>query len=127
MEEMVKLAAVSLAMVIMFQLVKDGSGSIAFAFYAICAFVVLAFVIRTGGVLFTEVKRLTLLGGISSGLLTPMLKVLGITLCSRITAELCRDGGNRALATQVELFAVLASVICMLPLFEEVLNLIGSL
>ena len=65
--------------------------------------------------------------GLNRELFTPLLKVLAITQITRISAELCRDAGERGLAAKLELCGGTTSLLCILPLAQEALKLIGAL
>ena len=65
--------------------------------------------------------------GLNRELFAPLLKVLAITQITRISAELCRDAGERGLAAKLELCGGTTSVLCILPLAQEALKLIGAL
>ncbi len=47
--------------------------------------------------------------------LLPLGKVMGVAICTRLTAELCRDNGNRALAAQVSCVAPSAGFCALCP------------
>lgn len=64
--------------------------------------------------------------GLESDLFTPLLKVLAITQVTHIGAELCRDAGERALAAKLELCGAAASLLCVLPLAQQALALVGA-
>ena len=65
--------------------------------------------------------------GLETGVLLPLIKVLAITQITRITAELCRDAGERGLAAKLELCGAASSLVCILPLMEQALKLVGTL
>ena len=65
--------------------------------------------------------------GLSQGELLPLGKVMGVAICTRLTSELCRDNGNRALAAQVELCGAVCGLLCALPLVEQALGLLGAI
>ena len=65
--------------------------------------------------------------GLDAALFSPLLRVLGISVCTRLCAELCRDAGQGVVAAKVELCGAAASVLCALPLARRVLELIGAL
>ena len=65
--------------------------------------------------------------GLDGQLLLPVCKVMGIAVCCRITAEACRDNGQKALAAQVELGGAVCGLLCALPLLQRALELIGAL
>lgn len=71
-------------------------------------------------------RRLALGAGLDGALLTPLYKGVGIALCARLTAELCRDQGQRALAAKVELCGAVCGLICALPLLQRALSLAGA-
>lgn len=56
-----------------------------------------------------------------------MFKVLGIALITQITADICRDCGETALAGQTEVAAKVIIVALILPLFETVVKIITGL
>ncbi|MFR0941350.1 MAG: SpoIIIAC/SpoIIIAD family protein [Butyricicoccus sp.] len=59
-----------------------------------------------------------------SALYLPVCKAVGVAVVVRITAALCRDAGQSALAAKMEIAgAVLTFSVC-LPLFEQVLDLL---
>ena len=54
----------------------------------------------------------------------PLLKVVGISICTKLTAEICRDAGEKALGVKVELAGTTTALLCALPLAQQVLKLI---
>lgn len=72
-------------------------------------------------------KEITDNAGELSSYLKLMLKVLGIALITQITADICRDCGETALAGQTEVAAKIIIVAMILPLFEAVLKIISGL
>lgn len=65
--------------------------------------------------------------GLESDLFAPLVKVLAITQVTHIAAELCRDAGEKAMAAKLELCGAAASLLCVLPLAQQALALIGAL
>ena len=72
-------------------------------------------------------KEITDNAGELSSYLKLMLKVLGIALITQITADICRDCGETALAGQTEVAAKIIIVAMILPLFEAVVKIISGL
>lgn len=66
-----------------------------------------------------------LFGG--KGLLVPLLRCLGIALTVRLTAEICRDAGERALAVKAEIAGAICGLVTVLPLLQQVLELVSGL
>lgn len=127
MEEMIKLSALCVALCLLSTLIGQGSKTMSLVVLAACGMVLLGFGIEKAAEMAEKIKGLFSSSGIDISLAAPVMKVLGIALCGKLTAELCRDMGSRWAASNIEIFAVIASVICMLPLLEEVLRLVGSI
>lgn len=73
-----------------------------------------------------QFQQLLQQSGLDSGLFSPLLKVLAVTQVTRISAELCRDAGERALAAKLELCGGTASLLCLLPLAKQALTMLGA-
>ena len=73
------------------------------------------------------IQRLASLGGVQEEVLRPLLKTLGITLLCRISASVCRDAGQSAMAAAVELGGALSAVLVSAPLLRMVWELLSSL
>lgn len=65
--------------------------------------------------------------GLSAAVLGPVLKTVGTALLTRVTAELCRDAGERGVASAVEMAGGACALVICLPLFEAVVQLILDL
>lgn len=72
-------------------------------------------------------KRLAQLASLDSALLTPVLKTVAISVTTRITAEMCRSGGEGGVASFVEFAGVVLSLVIALPLVEGVLAMLGEM
>ena len=59
--------------------------------------------------------------------LMPLLRCLAIGVMVRITAEICRDEGERAMAAGTEIAGTVCGLITILPLIRQVLDLIAGL
>ncbi len=64
---------------------------------------------------------------LNEALLSPLLKVLAVSVTARLSADLCKDAGSAALASAVELIGAAAGVLVSLPLLRAVLEMIRSL
>lgn len=65
--------------------------------------------------------------GLSSDLLLPLYKTVGISLVVRVGGSLCRDAGESALAAVVETAGAVCALLVSLPLLRAVLNLLLEL
>lgn len=64
--------------------------------------------------------------GLEKDMFLPLIKALTITELTTVSAELCRDNGEKSIAAVLELCGAAAALWCVLPLAEEALRLIGS-
>ena len=84
-------------------------------------------IVASIGEITDTLKEITDNAGELSSYLKLMLKVLGIALITQITADICRDCGETALAGQTEVAAKIIIVAMILPLFEAVVKIISGL
>lgn len=76
----------------------------------------------------SEVLELTELGsGFSSAYVAPVLKCVGIGITARMGSELCRDSGQAAVASSVEICGAICALYVSLPLIKTLLRMIGEL
>lgn len=61
------------------------------------------------------------------GYFSLMLKALGISLCCRMSADICRDCGESLLASRVELAGKVSIVLISLPVVTNLLNIAKDL
>ncbi len=64
--------------------------------------------------------------GVSGQSIKIMLKVFGILSIGAVTADICRDNGENALASVVEIGVKLLAVSCALPVLQAVITLATS-
>ncbi len=72
-------------------------------------------------------KELTDRSGLSSLAVRTILKSVGISLVTEFASDTCRDACESSLASRVELFGRVASIVVAIPLFKEFIKLIISL
>ncbi len=63
----------------------------------------------------------------SSSYIKLMIKALGICVISQILADMCRDSGESALATEVEMSAKVLIITIILPLFTAMINIVTGI
>lgn len=72
-------------------------------------------------------KRIYEKTGLAPELLSPLMKSAGIGIVTQISASICLDAGESAMARLAELGGVLLCLYVSLPLLSAVLDLIGRL
>ena len=79
------------------------------------------------GELLAFLDSLTAQAGVSAALFRPLYKIVGIALVIKVGGGLCRDAGESALASVLELAGTVCALLTALPLLQAVLELIGEL
>ena len=79
------------------------------------------------GELLAFLDSLTAQAGVSPALFRPLYKIMGIALVVKVGGGLCRDTGESALASVLELAGTVCALLAALPLLRAVLELIGEL
>jgi stage III sporulation protein AD len=64
---------------------------------------------------------------ISPAVLTVVIKTVGISIVTKLSADVCRDAGQSSVASGIELAGAFAALYISLPLFKTVMSMIESL
>lgn len=73
------------------------------------------------------VDELVEVGGLTPGIITPVVKVTGIAIVTRLASDFCKDAKEGALAVTVETAGAIIALLAVLPLMSAVLELLGEL
>lgn len=65
--------------------------------------------------------------GLSSAIISPMLKTMGIGIVTRLTSDICKDAGQSAIASAVEMVGAASAIYIALPLIQTVFQMIEGL
>jgi stage III sporulation protein AD len=88
-------------------------------------------ILGLGMELFSSVRELVDLAmetsGLSSAILAPVLKCVGIGVITKLATELCRDAGAGAVSSSVELAGAACALYVAMPLMKTLLRMIGEL
>lgn len=71
--------------------------------------------------------ELTGLAGVSEVLLEPVLKIVLLSVLTRLTGEICRAAGEGGIAAFVETAGTVLGLVIALPLVRAVVELMGSI
>ena len=93
---------------------------------AVCAEVMTFFVLLFEDAI-AEIRDIFEMAGIAESYISIILKTLAICCITHITAELCRDSGEGAIASAAELWGRGAVLVLGLPVFKAFLQLIDKL
>jgi Stage III sporulation protein AC/AD protein family. len=76
---------------------------------------------------FSEINRLMSGTRINTAYISILIKSLGICFVVQLASDACRDAGESAIASKVELAGKFAVLLVALPLFDQVAALVLSL
>lgn len=65
--------------------------------------------------------------GLDDALFTPLLKIIAISLISRLGSDVCQDSGQKALSSVVELSGIFCALVTAAPLLQAVLAILLEL
>ncbi|HPS75322.1 MAG TPA: stage III sporulation AC/AD family protein [Oscillospiraceae bacterium] len=71
-----------------------------------------------------EAERLS---GLSGAIFSPVLKCVGIGVVAKLGGDLCRDAGQSAVASAVELTGTVGAVVAALPLLSTLMTMVGEM
>jgi len=57
----------------------------------------------------------------------PLIKIIAVSIISKLTADVCRDSGNAALASCMDLAGCVIAITLSLPLLTGVIELVSSI
>ena len=67
------------------------------------------------------------LSGLPSALFYPVVKCLGIGMCAKLIADVCKDSGQAAIGSSVESLGAVCAIYGALPLMESFVDMLGAL
>lgn len=75
----------------------------------------------------SSLRQMLTAGGMAENAFAVVLKGVGVCLLTQLTADVCRDAGQGALAGKAEFTGRVLLLLIAVPLYEEILTLILSL
>ena len=122
-----KVTAICLIGAALTGLLKKSNPELALLLAGAACILVLSAVLSRIGEVFHLLEDILQSSALPGELFTPLLKTLAIGWISHTGADLCRDAGQTALGTVVEMVGTFSAVIAALPLFEEIWELLQVL
>lgn len=93
----------------------------------ITAMMILVYAVSKVQPAFNEINHLMSNAKVNTQYISILIKSLGICFIAQLASDVCRDAGETAIASNVELAGKLAVLIVALPLFGEVADLVLKL
>lgn len=77
--------------------------------------------------IFEVLERARAMSGLNAAAVSPVVKCTGIALLTRITSDMCRDGGQAAMASSVEFVGAVGALYAALPLISTMMDMLEEL
>ena len=125
--EVLKIAALALCAVILIVLVKNYKPELGMLTAMACSLLILYFLIDSLKYAFAYIANLY--NGLETGknYFPVIIKVLAIAYITEFTAQLCKDAGETAIASKVELGGKIIFFCVAIPVFTSILNLVEQM
>lgn len=127
MEEMLKIAAVAIISAICAVVLKKQVQELGLVLALTAGALILSFALSAMEGVRQLMDTLASLAGLSSSVLLPVVKTVGIAIVTRVAAEVCRDAKEGGIAAFVETAGAACALFVALPLLEAVLELMTEL
>ncbi len=127
MAVLVKIAAVAVAGAILSLVIRKNSPEMSLLLTISLALIAISLAFDLISDVTDFLKSLADTAEISPAVLSIVLKTVGISIVTKLAADVCRDAGQSSVASGVELTGAFTALYISLPLFKTVINMIGSL
>ena len=127
METVFQILAICLLVAVLAAMLKKQTPELALLLAIAAVIAVLAVLADALQDITALIERLLSAGGLPSELFLPLLKTAAIALIGKITGDLCRDAGQSAIASLVDIACAFGVIVVSLPLFEAVWEILQTL
>ena len=127
MDMVIKAAAIGIAGAALALLLKKTMPEMAFVVSIATAIVILLIALNKYLGISEFMSELVSASGLSSAVVSPVVKTVGIGLITKLSSDVCKDAGQATAGTVVETAGTIAGVTVALPLMKTVFNMISSL
>ncbi len=127
MQRFLQIAVIGLLAVVFSNLLRKNSKDLAILLSLAACCVIAVILLELVQPLISFMEKLRNFSGLDRHLMSPMLKTVGIGMLTQISAGICTDAGESAIAKLIEICGSAVALYVSLPLFEAVLDMLGSL
>lgn len=127
MELFLQAAAIAIITVVLTSLLKKTNRELALLLTLAACILIGVFFMRLAEPIVDFLSKLRNLAGLDKTLMTPMLKTIGIGFLTQISATVCADAGENAIAKLVEICGGVLALYVALPLLEAVLDMVEQM
>ena len=119
-----KITAIAVVGAVFSLILKEYKPSFAISIGIICALIILLEILQKINYVFTTLSLIASKLNFSNEYMETIIKITGVSYISRFGADVCRDAGSGAIATNVELAGKIIIVVLSSPILISVINLL---
>ena len=127
MDTLFKVAGIAIAGMAMALLLKKETPELGTVLGLLVAAAILAAGLDVFRAVLEFMDGIARMAGLSDDLVLPVVKTAGIAVLTKITADICRDAKETAIASGVELCGAAVGLYVVLPLFQGLIELMNRL
>ena len=127
MELFLQAAVIAIVTVVLTAMLKKTNRELALLLSLAACVLIGVFLTQLAEPIVTFLLKLRDLAGLDNALMTPMLKTIGIGLLTQLSATICADAGENAIAKLVEVCGGLLALYVALPLMEAVIDMVEKM
>lgn len=125
--QIVGIAGVAILAAVIAVMLRRGTGEYAMVLRLAAGALILLLILQAAAPALQQINRLLELAGIDSTYAGILFRTLGVTFLTQFAADACRDAGENALGSKVELAGRVSSLVLALPLFAKVASIAAGL
>ncbi len=125
--DIITLAGIAVLSCFLCVIVKQFRPEAALGISVVCGVVILACAITTLAPSIDALSRISDAAGIDSDFAKILIKALAICYVTQLSADCCRDAGESAIASKLELFGRAAIAALSLPVFTKLAEIVTGL
>ena len=127
MDTLVRAAGIAIAGMICAVLLKKDTPKLGMVLGLFVAVTILLLGLDVFRAVLDFMNGITRMTGLSDDIVLPVIKTAGIAILTRITADICKDAKETAIASGVEFAGAVAGLYVVLPLFQGLIELMDGL
>lgn len=127
MELLLKIAAGAVSAALCAAVLRRNGAEFAVVVMLAAGIWVMSIALQALGEVVSALSRLSRLAQIDAGLIEPVIKVVGLSVITRISGEVCRAAGEGGIAAFVEVAGTFLALAAALPLVNAVVEMVSGM
>lgn len=124
MDDVIKIIGIGLISLIIIIIIKQYRPEFAIYVSLIAGVLIFSFVIGKFSSIINLLKSISNKAGINSSFLSILLKITGIAFLAEFAVSICKDSGESAIASKIELGSKVIIITMSLPIISSLLDVI---